>query len=409
MQATPGDGEWRAGWRPLLASTVGFGSGLGLVTYLSSLFILPVQRESGWSTSAVTISPIISLLVGLCSPFAGMLVDRWGSRRISLIGLALLGATLCLLAMAPLRPMTLYGAAAAIGLVGALSSTTPFLRCVAGWFPRRTGFALGLAMNGVPVMAFVVTPLVSWIIYAHGWRSGYLALAGVSLLVGWPLVYALLADRAGSAPAARRGGDASLRPALRQPAFWLVTLAIGLASIPLGGFLASLQPMLASNGIPIRDATILGMVYALSIMLGRLLGGYCMDRFWDGGVALGLMLLSGAGALMLAGGVMPMPLLVAAVLLVGMGQGAEADMIGYFALRLFGLGAYSTIVGLWTMVASLTIALGGISFAGIYDHAGSYAGACLLGAGCFLLSGLLLFGTRLTYRQDCRASVPAAA
>lgn len=408
MQDPAGDTEWRAGWRPLLASTIGFGSGLGLVTYLSSLFILPMQRESGWSTSAVTISPIISLLVGLGSPLAGMLVDRWGSRRISLIGLTLLGGTLCVLAAAPLRPLTLYGAAAGIGIVGALSSTTPFLRCVAGWFPKRTGFALGLAMNGVPVMAFVVTPLVSWIIYEHGWRSGYLALAAISLLVGWPLVYGFLVDRSASAPA-RRGDEASLRPALRQPAFWLVTLAIGLASIPLGGFLASLQPMLASNGIPIRDATVLGMVYALSIMLGRLLGGYCMDRFWDGAVALGLMLLSGMGALMLAGGAMPMPLLVAAVLLVGMGQGAEADMIGYFALRLFGLGAYSTIVGVWTMVASLTIALGGTSFARIYDHAGSYAGACLLGAGCFLLSGLLLFGTRLAYREDRRDPVPATA
>ncbi|MHA3791122.1 MFS transporter [Sphingomonas sp. YL-JM2C] len=409
MQAADGQGEWRAGWRPLLASTIGFGSGLGLVTYLGSLFILPMQRESGWSTSAVTISPIISLLVGLCSPVAGMLVDRWGSRRISLIGLALLGGGLGVLAMAPLRPPELYGAAALIGLVGALSSTTPFLRCVAGWFPRRTGFALGLAMNGVPVMAFLVTPMVSWIIYEQGWRAGYLALAAVSLLIGWPLVYALLKDRPASMPPARHRGESPLRPALRQPAFWLVTLAIALASIPLGGFLASLQPMLASNHVPIREATILGMVYAMSIMLGRLLGGYCMDRFWDGAVALVLMLLSAAGAVMLAGGDMPMPLLVAAVLLVGMGQGAEADMIGYFALRLFGLEAYSTIVGVWTMAASLTIALGGFWFARIYDHAGSYAGACLLGATCFLLSGLILLGTRLVYRHVQAGKVPATA
>ncbi|MET0374996.1 MAG: MFS transporter [Rhizorhabdus sp.] len=396
------DTEWQDGWRPLVASTVGFGTGLGLVTYLSGLFIVPMQAESGWSISAVTISPIISLLVGLCSPLAGMMVDRWGSRPVGLTGLAMLGVSLCVLAAAPLHPWTLYGAAAGIGLVGALSSTTPFLRCVVSWFRQRTGLALGLAMNGVPVMAFLVTPVVSWVIYEHGWRAGYLALAAVSLLVGWPLVYMLLAERPDAQPRAREAGATTLRKVLRQPAFWLVTAAISLASIPLGGFLANLQPMLAKSGLTIRDATALGMVYAASIMIGRLAGGYCMDRFWDGAVALGLMLLSGIGALMLAGltADMPMAVLIVAVLLVGMGQGAEADMIGYFALRLFGMAAYSTIVGAWTMAASLFLALGGICFARIYDLSGSYAPACLLGAACFAASGVVLFGTRLVYRQD---------
>lgn len=401
------DSEWRDGWRPLLASSVGYGSGLGLVTYLSGLFIIPMQAESGWSISAVTISPIISLLVGLCSPLAGLLVDRWGSRPVGLTGLAMLGFALCLLAAAPLHPLTLYGAAVLIGLVGALSSTTPFLRCVVSWFRYNTGLALGLAMNGVPVMAFVVTPVVSWVIYDHGWRAGYLAVAAVCLLIGWPLVYMLLSERPDGGPAVRHGVITTLRHVMRQPAFWLVTAAISFASIPLGGFLANLQPMLAKSGLAIRDATLLGMVYALSIMIGRLAGGYCMDRFWDGAVALGLMLLSGAGALILAGlgADMPMGVLVAAVLLVGMGQGAEADMIGYFALRLFGMGAYSAIVGAWTMAASLFMALGGICFARMFDHSGSYAQACLLGAACFVLSGLLLFGTRLAYRHD--GAVPA--
>ncbi|MGE4430543.1 MAG: MFS transporter [Sphingobium sp.] len=405
------DQEWRMGWRPLLASTIGFGSGLGLVTYLSGLFIRPMQIETGWSTSAVTISPIISLMVALCSPIAGVMVDRYGSRRISLIGLPLLAATLFLLSALPLERGTIYAAAVLIGIVGPLSSTTPFLRCVASWFPHRTGLALGLAMNGVPLMAFIATPIIGWTIMQYGWRAGYVALGSIMLFVGWPCVFAMLQERRTDRSAARRPMGAIMRHILRLPPLWLIGAAIAAASIPLGGFLANLQPMLAAGGIPIGEAMAFGMIYALSIIFGRLGGGFLMDRLWDGGVGMGLMMLSAAGSLMLmhVGAAMPVAAIAIAVLLVGMGQGAEADMIGYFALKLFGMANYSAIVGVWTMVASLFLALGSLWFAMIFDAYGSYAPACILGACCFLLSGTLLLVTRLFYGQqpDDRAETVA--
>jgi predicted MFS family arabinose efflux permease len=399
----PVESEWRAGWRPLFASSIGYGTGLGLVTYLSGLFIRPMQAETGWSTSAVTISPIISILVGLCSPIAGLMVDRWGSRRISLIGLTLLGSGLFMLAATPLNRVALYAVAAGIGIVGPLSSTTPFLRCVASWFQRRTGLALGLAMNGVPLMAFMATPLISWAIYSHGWRAGYVALGSIVLLVGLPAVYLMLQEKPQVRPVAVRQPPGSiLRELMRKPPFWLVTAAVAVASVPLGGFLANLQPMLAQGGVPIATAAGLGMVYAISIILGRLFGGYLMDRYWDGGVAFVLMMLSAAGAFMLisADSAMPILALTIGVLLVGMGQGVEADMIGYFALKIFGMAHYSTIVGVWTLAASLFLAAGSFTFARIFDLTGTYAMACGLGAGCFVLSGALLLVTRLIYRGN---------
>ncbi len=392
--------EWRAGRLPLIASMLGYGSGLGLVIYMSGLFIRPMQAETGWSTTAVTFSPIISILVGICSPLAGWLVDRWGSRLIAIFGLSLLGSSLLLLAMAPLTQMTLYAIAVLIGVVGPLSSTTPFARCVASWFRARVGFALGLAMNGVPLMAVLVAPILNAVIYRFGWRAGFATLAFIVLVVGLSAVLALMKERPQVRPrstVASRG----LGKNFRSPSFWLVSLSIAAASVPLGGFLMHLASMLAVKNIPIATATSLLMLYAISIMLGRVGGGFLIDRLWDGGVAFFLLGLSAIGAVMLglagAGGLMP--IIVIGILLVGMGQGVEADMIAYFAQKIFGMEHYSTIVGSWTFVSSLLLAFGSWLFAYLFDHSGSYQSSCIVGAICFLVSGATLLLARLLFAE----------
>lgn len=387
--------EWRNGARPLIASTVGYGCGVGMFTYVSGLFILPMQAESGLSASAVTISAITSMVVGLGSPFAGMMVDRWGSRKVAITGLTLFGACLLLLAAIPLDVRYLYAVAVMMGAAGALCSTTPFARCVAGWFRVRVGSALGLTMNGTPLVAFCVSPIISFVIYSYGWRAGFLTLAGIVFLFALPIVAWNMREAPIRTSRTTQGYFQGLSGSLRTPAFWLLSLSIGLASLAIGGFLAHLAPLLTSKGLPLSFVTGLVMLYAISIIIGRLGGGFLIDRFWDGGVAFVLLALSAVGAAFLAGlGGTAAIVIAIGILLVGMGQGVEADMIAYFAQKIFGMERYSAILGLWTLVSSVLIAIGGMTFARIYDITGSYISAIWLGAVCFLLAGIIMLVTR---------------
>lgn len=387
--------EWRAGARPLIASTIGYGCGIGMFTYVSGLFILPMQAESGLSASAVTISAITSMVVGFGSPFAGMMVDRWGSRKIALTGLTLFGACLLLLAAIPLDVRYLYAVAVMMGAAGALCTTTPFARCVAGWFRIRVGSALGLTMNGTPLMAFIVSPIISFVIYSYGWRTGFVTLAAIVFLFALPTVAWNMREAPIQTPRSTRGYFQGLSGSLRTPAFWLLSASIGLASLAIGGFLAHLSPMLTSQGLPLSAMTGLVMLYAISIIIGRLGGGFLIDRFWDGGVAFVLLALSAVGAALLGGLAGTAVIAIAiGILLVGMGQGVEADMIAYFAQKIFGMERYSAILGLWTMVSSVLIAIGGITFARIFDVTGSYTWAIWLGAISFMASGVIILVTR---------------
>lgn len=396
----------------MLASSIGYGAGLGILSMTSSLFVKPMREELGWSTKAVAFLPLTMLLVALCTPLTGALVDRFGSRKIAMIGMAALGAGLAALAFIPPTQFALYTVAIYIGIVAPMTSTTPFARCVATWFDRSAGTAFGLTMNGASFVALFAVPITSAVIYAYGWRMGYLTLGLIVILFGLPVLYFLLHERTTTLARpviAKMREDGGMRQILVDGRFWAVLVAIGFAGIPLGGFLGHLQPMLAEGGVSITAATSLGVVFAISVTLGRVGGGMLLDRFWDGGVAFALLLLSALGALLLSALTLATPfwLLSIAVLLVGMGQGIEADFIAYFALKMFGMRRYSTIVSIYSMTAGLTMASGGFAFSALFDAVDNYAIACLIGAGSFLISGVILFVTRMADRHSIRSAVQA--
>ena len=118
------------------------------------------------------------------------------------------------------------------------------------------------------------------------------------------------------------------------------------------------------------------------------------------GFLCGLLLLAAVGGYLLAhtyAGTSTVVLFVT-VLLLGLGQGAEADFIAFFALKMFGLKAYSKVVGIYAMVAGLGMAAGAFIYARLYDAYGSYIIACEIGAACFVLSGVFILATRLADR-----------
>jgi MFS family permease len=401
-------GEWRRGWPVVMASSIGLGTAESMLLMTASLFIKPMQADLGWSVSDLTFVTIVTFFLALGMPIAGALTDRWGGRAVAICGVLLFATGLVALAFMPPIRLALFSIAIFIGLIAALSAPAPFTKCVATWFDRNAGGAFGVTMSGPSLVALAAVPLVSAAIHNFGWRSGYLVLAGLVLLCGFPMILLFLRERPGVTE--QSTGDSapgySLGVVLRDFRFWSILVGVGIAGMPLGGYMAHLQPMLFDARVDIVTATSLGVVFAVSISIGRLAGGFLMDRLFDGGVALGLMLLAATGGYLLAQADSNSSVisLFIAVLLVGMGQGAEADFVAYFALRLFGLKAYSKIVGLFGMVTTMGLAIGAWVYAKLYDSHGNYHLAFIFGAACFIVGGIIIFLTRASDRIKWRRS-----
>jgi len=401
--------EWQQGWRAVVASSVGYGTGVTVFSMTAGLFVKPMQSALGWSVTEVMILPIITLISATTMFLAGLVVARWGSRRAGLVGHTLLALGMLALAIAPPDRAAIYTGAVFIGLIAPLTTTPPFARCISTWFDRSAGLALGITMNGGAFVALFSVPITSAAIGWYGWRGGFVALSMIIAGLGLPMMVAWLRER--TEPLQTQTGSAdgygwSLKQAIGSPLFWLLLASIGLGGIPLGGFLTHIQPMLAESGVERTVATGLGVALAVSISFGRIGGGFLLDRFFDGGVAFGLLLLSSLGALilMMLGPSMPLWMISGAVLLVGLGQGAEADFLAYFALKIFGTRSYPKIVSLLAAGAVLGFAMGGLIFAKLRDWLGDYREASLFGAACFIAAGTIILITRLADLRRRKAS-----
>lgn len=403
--------EWRKGWPVVLGAGLGFGTGGGMVLLLAGLFIKPMKEALGWSTSAVAIAPIVTLVWALAYPFAGRIIDRIGSRRAAIVGAGGLAICAALLGVAPVSPAMLYTLAAFIGLFASLTSVPTYARGVATWFGSGVGLALGVTLSGSALVTTFATPFTGTMIADHGWRAGYLTLAGIVALVGLPLILLFYREKPGTGRAtddAPGSGLASgpvsgltVGEAVRDGRFWGYLVAFSLACVPLGGFVGHLQPMLAQKGFALATALSMGVLYGLAISVGKIVAGLLFDRIWPFAVAAGITILAGLGAVALShvGAATPLPLLAGILFLIGTGQGAEADFIAFFTLRSFGMRAFATIVGVLAMMSTLGLAAGGFLFARLADSDGNYDAACLIGAVCLLVSGAIILATGLGDRR----------
>jgi MFS family permease len=126
----------------------------------------------------------------------------------------------------------------------------------------------------------------------------------------------------------------------------------------------------------------------LAIIGGRILSGWCLDRFWGPYVAVAFFLIPMAGIGLLDSGLAGATPLLGATLC-GLGIGAEVDLMAFFVSRYFGLRDYAKIYGAMFAVFSFGVGVGptisGISF----DRFHTYGPAFLLYEGLLAVTCLL--------------------
>src|SRR5438552_4299788 len=160
-----------------------------------SVFLVPLVDEFHWSRGLTAGAQSISTIVqGLLAPVAGILVDRFGPRRVILTGAALLsGASLLGATIHSAWELYLYtGALGAAGLVGL--GPVPMGVLISRWFSERRGRAVGVAFSGIGLAADRFGgPLAATVSYGCT-AGGSLALLALESdqRAGWLVAYALL-------------------------------------------------------------------------------------------------------------------------------------------------------------------------------------------------------------------------
>jgi MFS family permease len=369
------------GWRVVLAACLGVMAGFGsLFVYTFSVFVKPLAAEFGWSREAISSGfAIAAITLGFISPLLGRWIDRFGPRRIILVCMTIYVCAIASLSLLRYGLLQFYLTCFVLGVVGNGAAHLAYSRSISTWFQRRLGMALSFVMVGAGLGAMILPVVAQSITSRSGWRAAYASLGGLALLLGLPLSWRYIRERAvighGFAPVAHSG--MTWQRGLRSYSFWIITAILFVSSISMNGAITHLSALLTDRGLTAANAALCASVLGGSSLLGRIAVGWLLDRFFGPRVAFAINLITALGVFLLARASSFAAGCLAAAL-IGIGAGGEAAITPYLLTRYFGLRCFSTLYGLtWTFYAAAG-AIGPVILGRAFDATGSYASLLVL-------------------------------
>jgi MFS family permease len=388
------------GWWIVVVAAIGLGLGYApIIVYSFSVFIKPLSQDLHSNRANISFAfTLANLMTSISSPLVGRLADRFGARRLILIATTIFASILISAPLLSSKLWSFYLFYGLLGFVGSAPAPIPYVKVISRWFDRHRGLALGLTMVGIGSGAIVIPAFAQRLIAMLGWRSTYMVIGMLVLVASVPIVafflkespeeMGLLPDGGPDARNVAQEQDSkeglSWREARRSATFWLMVSAVFLIGASVHGCVLHLAPLLSDRGLSPRRVALAITVLGSALMIGRVASGYLLDRFFAPRVAMCIFGAAAFGIVLLrtAAGTR---LVFLAVFLIGLGMGAEVDIIAYLTSRYFGLRAFGEIYGYafasYTLAGALGPWLMGLGF----DRSGSY-GSILVG---FLLAASL--------------------
>jgi MFS family permease len=369
-----------AGWKIVLAGFFGvMVSFAAVVPYTFGLFLKPLATAFGWHREAISAGfSVAALTVAAASPGLGFLLDRFGPRRIILPCILVFSFAYTSLAMLTPHLIHFYLAFFLIGLVGNGTAYLGYSRAISTWFDRRRGLALSIMLAGGACGAMFLPVIAQASITHYGWRNAYVLLGVLALVLGFPLTAWFVRERVISQQSAQGSVEVgnSVREALSSRVFWVIAATVCLYAISVNGAIAHLSALLTDRGVSPQGASYSIAVIGATGLIGRVLTGVFLDRFFGPRVSQIMLLMTVVGIVLLSVAHTLTAGLIAASL-IGFSMGSEGDITPYLLSRYFGLKRLSTLYALtWTAYA-VGGATGPLVVGRIFDSLGSYRPATI--------------------------------
>ncbi len=368
------------------------------VVYTFGVFLKPLAAAFQWSRGELSFAfTLAALTVAACSPVIGHLLDRYPARKIVIPCTIVYGAAFASLALLTPHLWHLYAVFVLLGVVGNGTTQLAYARVVSTWFDENRGQALAVVMAGSGVGSMIFPPLAQELISRFGWRCAYASIGAAVLFVACPLVMLFLHEPAEKQPALKSTGSFHSRPSIWSGPFLGIAAALLLFSFATNGLNTHWAAFLSDSGATPGRAAMVLSVAGFAALCGKLSTGYFLDRFRAGRVAALLLAACGLGFGLV---LVPYrwPLALTAATLIGIGMGAESDVVPYLLTRYFGLQHFGVLYGYTWLVYAVAGATGPLVMGAVFDRTGSYQ-AVLIASLCMVLIASLIFSSLPGYES----------
>lgn len=347
------------------------------------------------------------MFTALLSPFFGILVDRYGSRRVALPGIVTTALAIAGFYFVNGSAVQWFAFWVIYAVISISVKTTVWTAAVAGVFKAGQGLALGITLCGSAASQAILPPLTHWLIEEFGWRMAYVWLGfgwgAVALIVSWLFLYDAHDRKVAAIPkgeAATAAKPKRERPdfpgltiaeAWRDGALWRISITTVVIMMLTVGLSIHQIPILHEAGVSRGDAALLASMAGIAAIVGKLITGFLLDRYSPNWVA-GLTLAATALAFgLLIDGVHSPALIIFAMLVNGYTQGTKVQVVSYLTARYAGMRNFGTIFGFMNSVLAFGSGAGPVLAGLVYDMSDDYGLFLIAGAVGSVLCGLVLF------------------
>jgi sugar phosphate permease len=391
------------------------------------IWAVVMERAFGWSRTQLSLALSFTRIEGgILGPIEGYLIDKYGTRRMVLIGMLIMGLGWVIFSFTN-HILVFYIAYLVIALGQGLGSWLALNTMLNNWFIRRRSFVMGLSNSISRLGSLFFIPLLAWLVDPDmperlGWSTTALILGIVIFSIAFPLTrllrnrpeeYGLLPD--GDTEETLKSDldanvanpkneilpDFTVSQALRTKAFWFISLGHGFTSMVLLALMLHLAPMMIDMNYSLQTASFVVSAYTAVSMVFQLIGGYVGDRVSKNVALMIFTMCQSAGVFLLTFGDPTLSTAYGFAILFGIGFGGRNPISSSIRGDYFGRKNYGKIMGISQVPMNVLLLIGPI-FAGLMrDNTGSYTVAfgvlgflTAIGGICFLMA------TRPSYPMD---------
>lgn len=382
------------------------------------IWAVAMERAFGWNRTQLSLALSFTRVEGgILGPVEGYLVDKFGTRRMVLVGMLIMGFGW--IAFSRINHLLMfYFAYLIIALGQGLGSWLALNSMINNWFIKRRSFAMGLSNSFARIGTLGLIPLLAWMVDPDyigrpGWSFTSLVLGIFILLIAFPLTrflrnrpedYGLLPDGDTLESKAKDEYEGivaieevefSVSQAVRTRAFWCLSLGHGLTSMCLMALMLHLAPMMTDMNYSLQTAAYVVTAYTAVSMIFQLVGGYAGDRFPKNVSLMVFSMCQALGVLVLSFG--PTGLLSAYLFAIffGIGFGGRNPINASIRGEYFGRKNFGKIMGVSQIPMNVLLLMGPIAAGYMRDTMGSYTVIfAILGFLCAVGGLFYLFATK---------------
>jgi MFS family permease len=276
-------------FRALFAVALILGIAMGTRNAFSGLFLQPISADMKWGREIFSFTIALQNLVwGAAQPFVGFIADRYGAKRVLIVGACLYAAGLAWTALLSSSVTLALSGGILMGLAVACTTYTVAYSVLGKMVtPERRAWAFGISAAAGSFGQFLLIPVGQFFITQQGWSFSLMGLALIAATVaplGWYFA-TLGAEGKLPQPAATAQATATdaLRTAFGDRSYTLLTLGYFVCGFQVVFIGAHLTPYLLDHGIAARVGVtalaLIGLFNCVGTYLAGVMAGKMPKRY----------------------------------------------------------------------------------------------------------------------------------